>query len=147
LYGSRCKRGQRGTFIAGASKDVDEGYESNEVHERGLSDENNESDEGNEGEQIAKGKRARHIVFSGKKDKTYTGLKKSDLIMNKVGKIVAKKSSAAARKRYQGSGAQKWIKAVSAARKQLNIRGFVALNSGPQGKALYAKAKSLYTKG
>merc|ERR1712141_2145 len=95
---------------------------------------------------IAKGKFARSAVFKGKKEKTYTGLQKGDLIKSKKGKIVSKKASAAAKKRYQGSGAQKWIKSVSAARKELKIKGCVYLNAGPQGKALYAKAKSIYAK-
>merc|ERR1719367_1932594 len=95
---------------------------------------------------IAKGKRARAAVFSGMKEKTQSGLKKTDLIKSKRGKIVSKKSSAAAKKKYQGSKVQKWIKCCTAARKQLNIKGFVAFNKGPEGKALYAKAKSLYAK-
>merc|ERR1711934_773219 len=95
---------------------------------------------------IAKGKRARVSVFSGKKEKTNSGLKKNDLTKNKSGKIVSKKSSAASKKRYQGSRIQKWMKACAAARKELKIKGFVALNSGAQGKALYAKAKALYAK-
>merc|ERR1739845_120872 len=95
---------------------------------------------------IAKGKRATATVFSGKKEKTNSGLKKTDLVKNKSGKIVSKKSSASSKKRYQGSGAQKWIKACNAARKELKLTGFVALNKGPDGKALYAKAKALYSK-
>ena len=35
---------------------------------------------------IAKGKRARASVFLGDKEKTYTGLKKSDLMKSKTGK-------------------------------------------------------------
>merc|ERR1712192_7741 len=95
---------------------------------------------------IAKGKRARASVFGGKKEKTKTGLKKTDLVKNKIGRIVSKKSSAACKKRYQGSGAQKWIKACAAARKELKITGLCLLNKGPEGKALYAKAKALYSK-
>merc|ERR1712007_207790 len=95
---------------------------------------------------VAKGKRARAVVFSGTKEKTQSGLKKTDLIKSKRGKIVAKKSSAASKKRYQGSKAQKWIKCSIAARKELKIKGFVAFNKGPEGKALYAKTKALYAK-
>merc|ERR1719238_2271054 len=95
---------------------------------------------------IAKGKYARAAVLSGKKEKTATGLKKSDLIKNRLGKIVSKKSSAAGKKRFQGSKAQKWIKATKAARQALKLKGFVAMNSGAQGKAFYAKAKELYAK-
>merc|ERR1719189_1090498 len=80
---------------------------------------------------IAKGKRARTSVFSGKKVKTQSGLKKTDLIKSKSGKIVSKKASAASKKNFQGSRIQKWMKACAAARKELKITGFVALNSGP----------------
>merc|ERR1712137_1177940 len=93
---------------------------------------------------IAKGKRARAAVFSGKKEKTYTGLKKSDLRKNKYGKIVAAKASAAAKRRFQGSALQKWIAAVKQAKKALALTGFVPVGGkSPQGKALYAKTKSL----
>merc|ERR1739847_214219 len=47
---------------------------------------------------IAKGKRARAVVFHGTKEKTYTGMTKSDLIKNKRGKIVSKKASLRAKK-------------------------------------------------
>ena len=46
-------------------------------------------------------------VFSGKKEKTVGGLKKSDLIRNKRGKVVSKKMSAKAHKGFIG----KWGKA------------------------------------
>merc|ERR1739845_275703 len=95
---------------------------------------------------IAKGTRARAVVFLGKKEKTGSGLKKSDLVKNKSWRIVPKKKSATAKKLFQGSKAQKWIKACTAARKELKLTGFIALNKGPQGKALYAKAKSLFAK-
>merc|ERR1719433_1266422 len=95
---------------------------------------------------IAKGKRARTSVFSGKKIKTQSGLKKTDLIKSKSGKIVSKKASAASKKNFQGSRIQKWMKACAAARKELKITGFVALNSGPQGKAFYLKAKAHFAK-
>merc|ERR550514_2584749 len=93
---------------------------------------------------IAKGKRARAAVFSGKKVKTLSGLKKSDLRKNKAGKIVSAKSSARARRRFQGSALQKWCDAVKKAKKALGITGFVPIGGKTaQGKALYAKTKSL----
>merc|ERR1712126_327694 len=39
---------------------------------------------------IAKGKRAKSSVFRGTKEKTVSGLKKSDLTRNKLGKVVSK---------------------------------------------------------
>eukprot|EP00927_Polykrikos_kofoidii_P035328 TRINITY_DN2990_c0_g1_i9.p1 TRINITY_DN2990_c0_g1~~TRINITY_DN2990_c0_g1_i9.p1 ORF type:complete len:150 (-),score=24.30 TRINITY_DN2990_c0_g1_i9:238-687(-) len=95
---------------------------------------------------VARGSRMRASVLAGKKEKTYTGLKASDLIKNKRGKIVSKTSSAGARQRYEGSKLQKWVQAVKVARKQLALTGYVGLNSPtPEGRALYAKAKAIYT--
>merc|ERR1711939_979306 len=54
---------------------------------------------------IAKGKFAKVLVFKGKKEKTSSGLKKSDLIKGFGGKIVSKKASAAAKKSLGG-----WLK-------------------------------------
>merc|ERR1739847_73204 len=54
---------------------------------------------------IAKGKRAKSSVFRGTKEKTSSGLKKSDLIRNKSGKVVSKKSSARGKKNIS----TKWI--------------------------------------
>merc|ERR1712032_302654 len=53
---------------------------------------------------IAKGKHMRAVVFSGSKEKTKTGLTKSDLIRNKSGKIVSRKASAAGKKRCEHQG-------------------------------------------
>merc|ERR1712164_63120 len=83
---------------------------------------------------IAKGKFRKVLVLRGKKEKTVGGLKASDLIKNKNGKVVSKKASAKAKK-------SPWIAAVTAARSVLKLKGFVAIK---KGSPLYAKAKSLY---
>merc|ERR1712178_383459 len=88
---------------------------------------------------VAKGKRAKAAVFNGKKSKTVGCLKASDLVKSKSGKIVSKKASAIAKKKFQGSKLQKWCKAVQAARKALGVKGFVACK---KGSALYNKAKA-----
>merc|ERR1711977_492928 len=75
---------------------------------------------------IAKGKYKKALVFRGSKEKTSGGLKKSDLIKNANGKIVSKKASAVAKKRF-GSTLKKWTDAVKAARKSLGLKGFVAV--------------------
>ena len=96
---------------------------------------------------IAKGKRARVIVFLGKKEKTQSGLTKSKLVKNKSGKIVSKAASAASKKAYANSGIKAWADAVKKARKALNLTGFVAIGGkSATGKALYAKAKALLAK-
>merc|ERR1712061_830877 len=93
---------------------------------------------------IAKGKRARAAVFNGRKQKTQTGLTKASLIKNKNGRIVFNKQSARAKSNWATSALKKWCDAVKGARKALNLKGFIAVGGkSAQGKALYAKAKSL----
>jgi hypothetical protein len=82
-------------------------------------------------------------VFKGRKEKTRSGITKSDLVKNKRGKIVSRKAAAHGKKRF--AAIRGWLQAVQAARKQLNIRGFVGIGGKTaQGKALYAKAKAIY---
>merc|ERR1719265_541426 len=88
---------------------------------------------------IAKGKHARAVVFRGSKAKTASGLTKSDLIKNKRGKIVTKKSVAAGKKAY--ANIKGWTVAVQKARKALGVKGFVAVK---KGTPLYMKAKELF---
>merc|ERR1719301_95545 len=89
---------------------------------------------------IAKGKFKNALVFRGTKAKTSSGLTKGDLIKNANGKIVSKKQSAAAKKRF-GSTIKKWTDTVKAARKSLGLKGFVAVK---KGTPLYTKAKANY---
>merc|ERR1719362_44804 len=93
---------------------------------------------------IAKGVMAKSQVFKGLKSKTQSGLTKDKLVKNKSGKIVSKARSARGKKVFSSTlGA--WNKAVAAARKALGIQGFCPLGGkSAQGKAFYAKAKSLY---
>merc|ERR1719420_1051667 len=89
---------------------------------------------------IAKGKYAKAVVFRGGKEKTYTGMTKSDLVKNKTGRIVSKKASAAAKKRFSTT-IKGWLDAVQKARKELGVKGFVAIK---KGSALYKKAQEFY---
>merc|ERR1719242_748554 len=94
--------------------------------------------------QVATGKRAKASVFRGTKSKTSGGLTKDKLTKNKAGRIVSKAASAASKKKY-AKGIGLWNKAVMTARKELGIKAFQAVGGkSAQGKALYAKAKSLY---
>merc|ERR1711972_357771 len=96
---------------------------------------------------IAKGKRGKVSVFKGTKVKTVGGLKKSDLMKNKSGKIVSAKASAAIKKTKQFKKISAWGAATSKARKALGVKGFVPVGGKTsQGKALYAKTKSFYKK-
>ena len=79
---------------------------------------------------------ARRHAFAGKIAVTKTGLKKTDLMKNKNGRVVSKKAS------LRGK-ASPWIKAVQVARKELKIKGFCAIK---KGTPLYKRAKELYTK-
>merc|ERR1712060_578943 len=92
---------------------------------------------------IARGSRAKASVFSGKKQKTLSGLTKDGLMKNKRGKIVSKKSSARAKKAYTKT-LKAWGDAVKAAREALGVTGFVPIGGkSAAGRALYAKAKSI----
>merc|ERR1719493_137480 len=87
---------------------------------------------------LAKGSRAKSSVFSGRKQKTSGGLTKEGLTKNRNGKVVSKKMSAVAKKRYATSGAKTWANAVKAARKALGVTGFVAIGGkSASGRALY----------
>ena len=88
---------------------------------------------------IARGKFAKSVVFRGTKAKTGSGIKKTDLMRSKTGKIVTKKQVAAGKKAY--ANIKGWTTACQKARKALGIKGFVAIK---KGSALYKKAKELY---
>ena len=67
----------------------------------------------------------------------------AQLMKNKRGRIVSKKSHEAGKTRYQQI--RGWTEALAAARKELGITGFCAVNGKTaQGKALYAKAKAIH---
>merc|ERR1712061_144062 len=93
---------------------------------------------------IARGRGARARVFSGRKQKTGTGLTKDKLMRNKAGKVVSKKASAHGKKQWVKNGLKALADAVKKARKEPGVTGFVAIGGkSAAGKALYAKAKSL----
>ena len=84
-------------------------------------------------------------VFNGKKTKTRGGLKKSDLMKNKQGKIVSKKSSQNGKKAFKRVA--KWAAAFKAARKALGVKGFCPCGGKTsKGQALLKKTRSFYKK-
>merc|ERR1712060_497848 len=92
---------------------------------------------------VAKGRLSKSLVLRGKKEKTVGGLKADDLMRNKRGKIVSKRRSALGNRRYKQI--EGWVEAHMAARKALQVTGFVAINGKTlQGKAIYVKAKALH---
>merc|ERR550532_1978162 len=78
-------------------------------------------------------------VWNGTKVYTKGGLTKKDLCLNKNGRVMSKKQFKNGQKRKTTG----WMKAVAKARKELGITGFVLMNKGVQGQALYKRAKSL----
>merc|ERR1712224_546792 len=91
---------------------------------------------------VARGRFAKSLVFRGSKEKTVGGLTRESLMRNKRGKVVSKKQAAAGKKNFKFI--QDWTASVIAARKALQVTGFVAINGKSlQGKALYVKSKAL----
>merc|ERR1712130_731371 len=80
-------------------------------------------------------------VWNGTSVYTKGGLTKKDLMLNKNGKVVSKKQFKSGQNLAKKSG---WMTAVMKARKELGITGFVLMNRGAQGVALYKRAKELY---
>merc|ERR1719343_980949 len=91
---------------------------------------------------IAKGRYAKATVLKGNKTKTVGGLTREQLMKNKRGKVVSKKAAAQGKRAFRNI--QDWVSSVVAARKALQVSGFVAINGKSlQGKALYVKSKAL----
>merc|ERR1712046_214478 len=92
------------------------------------------------------GPQAKAVVLRGNKEKTSGGLTKASLMRNKRGKVVSKKASASGKKAF--THIKDWVSSVVAARKALQVTGFVAINGkSHQGKALYVKSKALRAAG
>merc|ERR1719410_1794611 len=81
---------------------------------------------------------SKRCVRNGSKVYTKSGYTKKDLVKTASGKIMSKKQF----KKAQSFKKSPWMKAVAKARKELKISGFVIMNRGAQGKALYKLAKS-----
>lgn len=86
-------------------------------------------------------RRYKQQVMNGTVAHTPGGLGKSDIkvkrLSNGARRYVSKIKSAQAKQ-------NPWIKAVKKARKNLGIEGFVTINKGREGKALYKEAKKIY---
>merc|ERR1719183_2274159 len=85
---------------------------------------------------------AKAVAFRGGNTHGGTTLKKADLVKNKRGKIVSRKASARAKKNF-AKGIGKWAAAVAKARKELGLKGFVAIK---KGSAFYKKTREFYGK-
>ena len=82
---------------------------------------------------------SRRQVWNGSRQKTMSGLSKSDFTTNKNGRLVSKKRSAHGARQFKNI--RGWIQAVSKARKALGITGFCAVK---KGTPLYKKAREFY---
>merc|ERR1719330_942606 len=92
---------------------------------------------------VARGPRARSMVFKGSREKTSGGLRRDDLVLNRCGKVVSKKASAHGKRSFRHI--ESWLDSCMEARRALHLTGFVPINGKSlQGKALYVKAKTLW---
>ena len=82
---------------------------------------------------------SRRQVWNGSRQKTMSGLSKSDFTTNKNGRLVSKKQHAQGKRAYKNI--RGWTQAVSKARKALGITGFCAVK---KGTPLYKKAREFY---
>jgi hypothetical protein len=90
-----------------------------------------------------KGKK--YQVWNGTRLSTIGGLKKSDLMKNKHGKVVSKKMHAKGKK-LQGKS-KKWMTCVISARRAMGIKGFCCVGGKSKaGQALLTRARSMYRK-
>merc|ERR1711976_1110069 len=117
-----------------------EGHEGEEGRHEG----HEEGHEGKEGERHRQGQKCQVCCLQGRQGEDCYWMTKDKLIKNKNGRIVSKAQSTRAKRNWANSGLKKWADAVKAARKALNLTGFVAIGGkSATGKALYAKAKAL----
>merc|ERR1711981_15534 len=82
------------------------------------------------------------MVWNGSKTYTKGGLTKSNLMVNKNGRLMSKKAHANGKKAF--AGVKSWNVALSKARKELGITGFVKINRGEMGVKLYNLAKTYH---
>ncbi|CAD7935041.1 unnamed protein product [Amoebophrya sp. A120] len=90
--------------------------------------------------------KSKTLVYKGKRPKTTGGLTKADLKVNKRGKVVSKKASAAAMKKPQAKIIVKWSSCVKQARASLGFQGvFVPVGGKTErGQRLYRETRMLY---
>merc|ERR1711972_487639 len=88
---------------------------------------------------IARGRYRFAMVVKGTRSRTSGGLRKVDIMKNKVGRLVSKKRSLHGRKQY--GNISLWIESTTAARRELGISGWFNVK---RGTALYARAKELH---
>ena len=80
-------------------------------------------------------------VWNGTRERTIGGLTKKDLMKSKSGKIVSKKQALRAKGNMKKNGLGKWMAAVKQVRKEMGLKGFVAIK---KGTPFYKAVKKAY---
>merc|ERR1712012_701352 len=80
-------------------------------------------------------------VWNGTREKTVGGLTKKDLMKSKSGKIVSKKQALRARGNMKKNGLGKWMAAVKQVRKEMGLKGFIAIK---KGTPYYKRVRAVY---
>merc|ERR1712190_250833 len=91
---------------------------------------------------IAKGKRAKALVYKGTNLKTVGGLTKEHLTRSRSGKIVSLKMQSRGKNSY--ANIKSWIAAFIRARSELQLVGFVPIK---RGSPFYLKTMEFYKAG
>merc|ERR1712083_637910 len=80
-------------------------------------------------------------VWNGTRERTVGGLTKKDLMKSKTGKIVSKKQALRAKGNMKKNGLGKWMAAVKQVRKEMGLKGFVAIK---KGTPYYKRVRAVY---
>ena len=80
-------------------------------------------------------------VWNGTRERTIGGLTKKDLMKSKSGKIVSKKQALRAKGNMKKNGLGKWMAAVKQVRKEMGLKGFVAIK---KGTTYYKRVRAVY---
>ena len=80
-------------------------------------------------------------VWNGTRERTIGGLTKNDLMKSKSGKIVSKKQALRAKGNMKKNGLGKWMAAVKQVRKEMGLKGFVAIK---KGTPYYKRVRAVY---
>merc|ERR1711990_645379 len=80
-------------------------------------------------------------VWNGTRERTVGGLTEKDLMKSKSGKIVSKKQALRAKGSMKKNGLGKWMAAVKQVRKEMGLKGFVAIK---KGTPYYKRVRAVY---
>merc|ERR1712154_348434 len=81
-------------------------------------------------------RRKRRVKKTGSRRQVFNGTR-----VKSVGRLVSKKASSAAKKRFKNSAISRWSKAFAQARKNLKVKGFKPCKKGSK---LYKETRRIY---